>query len=186
MGTLQALSLKGLGCRSTSPQTPRFWSWAAIPNQSQFPSIFYILFYCSFWEQTKASFFFSEKEREVRTWLVLPEFSASAKIYKKCLTETCFPKTGSIFSAMLNLPFTPSSQTLAQATGSTMARWETVHNQWWRRECSSAYFSLLSFPWAEAMWCMQSIKHLLLREQVSLLSWEALWQPDRFSGKSAA
>lgn len=36
------------------------------------------------------------------------------------------------------------------------------------------------------MWCMQSIKHLLLREQVSLLSWEALWQPDRFSGKSAA
>lgn len=36
------------------------------------------------------------------------------------------------------------------------------------------------------MWCVQSGKHLLLREQISLLSWEAQWQPDRFSRKSVA
>lgn len=36
------------------------------------------------------------------------------------------------------------------------------------------------------MWCVQSGKHLLLREQIPLLSWEAQWQPDRFSGKSAS
>lgn len=33
---------------------------------------------------------------------------------------------------------------------------------------------------------VQPDKHLLLREQISLVSLEAQWQPDRFSGKSAA
>lgn len=168
MGPLQALSVKGFVCRSTSPQT--FWSLTAITCISHtFPPFLlfsFILFPLS--ANQSQHFFFPEekKKREVRTWLVQPEFSASAKINKKCLTESCFPKTRSIFSVM-NLAFTHSSQTLAQATGSSTVRSEAVHIQWWRRECSSACFSLLSFPWAEVMRCVQPFTFAFKRANIS-------------------